>query len=461
MSDRLDFEIDTELETGLITGNAGVPGLIEAFRQTGTAAVIDREVKLKLRKRGLAASEMAESLLALWAAGGERAEDLDQFRQDKALALLLGHDLPAAQTARDFLAQFHADDLPLLQEGKASVPGESAPLQGLAKANQELVLDLQCRRPVKTATIDVDATVIACDKRAAKRAYDGRCGYQPVQALWAEQEVLLADEFRDGNVPAGSGNRRVVEKALAALPGGIEKIYLRGDSALYEHELMGWLDERAIGYAISADMSAQLAACIAALPQDHWRLDQEEKDAIREWAEVNYLPTDGIWKKDAVSPRRYLAIRLRPRQGELLRNGNPVRHFCIVTNRSDPDGGSGLDLIRWHRLKAGTIEHAHDVLINELAGAALPSQKFGANAAWLRLNVLLYNLLSAYKRVGLPEELHTARPKRLRFLLLNTVGKVVRHARETLLRCAKQIAQTLAGPPRTRFALKRPNLAGG
>src|SRR5205823_7378620 len=53
--------------------------------------------------------------------------------------------------------------------------------------------------------------------------------------------------------------------------------------------------------------------------------------------------------------------------------------------------------------------------------AALPSQKFGANAAWLRLNVILYNLLSAYQRVGLPEEFHTARPKRLRFLLLNTV----------------------------------------
>ena len=46
--------------------------------------------------------------------------------------------------------------------------------------------------------------------------------------------------------------------------------------------------------------------------------------------------------------------------------------------------------------------------------------------------MILYNLLSAFKRVGLPEEF-TARPKRLRFLLLNTVGKVVRHARETHL----------------------------
>jgi hypothetical protein len=78
-----------------------VPGLIEAFRQTGTAAVINREIQLKSRRRGLSPSETAESLLALWAAGVERAEDLDQFRQDKALTLLLGHDLPAAQTARD------------------------------------------------------------------------------------------------------------------------------------------------------------------------------------------------------------------------------------------------------------------------------------------------------------------------------------------------------------------------
>src|SRR5260370_9318347 len=223
MADRLDFESDTEIETGLITGHAGVPGLIEAFRLTGTAAVIDREVKVKQRKRGLSASEMVESLLALWAAGGERAEDLDEFRQDKALALLLGHDLPAAQTARDFLAQFHAEDLPLLQDGKSSVASETVPLAGLATANAELILDLQCRRPVKTATLDVDATVTAADKRPAKRAYDGHRGYQPALALWAEQDVIVADEFRDGNVPAGSGNRRVVAEATAPPPRRIPK----------------------------------------------------------------------------------------------------------------------------------------------------------------------------------------------------------------------------------------------
>ncbi len=42
-------------------------------------------------------------------------------------------------------------------------------------------------------------------------------------------------------------------------------------------------------------MSRQLAQSIAALSKDHWKADQPETDAIREWAAVDYLPSDGIW----------------------------------------------------------------------------------------------------------------------------------------------------------------------
>ena len=69
MNRRLNFKIDTEIKPGLITARAGVPSLIEAFRLTGTAAVVDRTVKLKKRKRGLSSSEMVESFPAPWAAG--------------------------------------------------------------------------------------------------------------------------------------------------------------------------------------------------------------------------------------------------------------------------------------------------------------------------------------------------------------------------------------------------------
>ena len=60
-----------------------------------------------------------------------------------------------------------------------------------------------------------------------------------------------------------------------------------------------------------------------------------------------------------------------------------------------------------------------------------------ANAAWLRLAVLTYNVLTALKRLALPAELIAARPKRLRFLIFCTPGKLVHHARRTLLRLGR------------------------
>ena len=96
MRGRLKFEIDTELEPSLLTVRAGLPSLIEAYRLSGTAAVVDATIKFKTRKRRLTPSERVESHLALLAAGCERAEDFDHFRQHKALAEPIGHELPAA-----------------------------------------------------------------------------------------------------------------------------------------------------------------------------------------------------------------------------------------------------------------------------------------------------------------------------------------------------------------------------
>ena len=86
--------------------------------------------------------------------------------------------------------------------------------------------------------------------------------------------------------------------------------------------------------------------------------------------------------------------------------------------------------------KAGTIEAAHPVLKNELAAGVLPCGRFGANAAWLRLAVLTHNVLTALKRLALPAELLSARPKRLRFLFFHAAGRLVHHARQVLLRLA-------------------------
>ena len=92
--------------------------------------------------------------------------------------------------------------------------------------------------------------------------------------------------------------------------------------------------------------------------------------------------------------------------------------------------------------------HAGVPLVVELfrasgAAGSLPSGKFGANAGWFRLNALTYNLLSLLQRVALPGEFWTARPKRLRFLLFNTVEKVVHHARRMFLRLGPEVHRGL------------------
>ena len=153
---------------------------------------------------------------------------------------------------------------------------------------------------------------------------------------------------------------------------------------------------------------------------------------IRDCADVAFVPGEKSERKET-QPLRYVAIRMRKRQGELFDDGALVKQYAVLSNRWDL---TAPRLIEWHREKAGTIEGVHDVLKNELAAGVLPCKYFGANAAWLRLAVLSHNVLIALKRLALPAEWLMARPKRLRFLIFSTPGRVVQHARRTLLRLA-------------------------
>lgn len=450
---RLPFEVDERIDDSLVTAHAGVPLLVELFRAIGAAGVLDESVKLKSRKRGLAASEMAESLFALWASGGERCEDLRQLREDAALAVLLGHEIPASNTARDFMESFHEENLPLLQSGeKAVVPSESAPLQGLAKVNRRLSEWAQENAPEKTATLDIDASIYVCGKESATMTYEGERGYQPVVVVWAEKDLVVADEFRTGNVPARMGNIRILEKAFAALPAGVETVYVRSDSAFYGHKELRFLDGKKAGYGISAVMTPELRAAVERLAESDWKTITEETDAVRQWAEVAFCPDDGDHRKEGPVARRYLAIRIKKKQGILFADGSDRKHFAVVTNLE----WEGDKILDWQRKKAGTVEHVHDVMKNGLAAGAFPSGKFGANAAWFRLNVICYNLISLFKRQTLPGEFWTAKPKKLRFVLLNTIGKVIRHAGKTMLRLSTEAIRTLFDGSRRKISLPAP-----
>jgi hypothetical protein len=224
-------------------------------------------------------------------------------------------------------------------------------------------------------------------------------------AVWAERDLILRDEFRDGNVPAGSGLLEVAQEAVATLPKGLEEIYFRSDSAGYTHDLLNWLRADVEGrppilFGISADMSVELRGAIEKLGEPAWnRLARShaEPDERRHWAEVEFIPDQPSHVKGR-RPDRYLAIRIQPKQGQLFSDGSQVKHFAIVTNDWMRRGD---EIIHWQRGRCGTIEHTHEVLKNELGAGTLPCGRFGANAAWFRLNALTYNLLSLIRQTAL------------------------------------------------------------
>ena len=391
--------------------------------------------------RGYAEATCVETLVALLAAGGECVDDVRVLHADAGLKRLWGRAvLPAAETLRAFLNRFHDEAAVAARvPHTAYIPAESAGLRGLAAVHTRLLRSLQERAPQTHATLDVDATVIASDKHTALPVYEGGTGYQPLQVRWVEQDVWVVSQFRDGNVPAQSGVLEIVQQSVATLRAlGVTQFAVRMDSAGYQHAVLDFLRAEHIPFAISADLSPELRRKVEALAEPAWRPFRQWRGAElvhrdREWAEVEFVPSDGSTRK-TLDPDRYLVIRARRRQGELFADGASVHYYATVTNRWEWDGER---LLRWSHERCGTVEPAHDVLKNELGGGVLPGYRFGANAAWWQLVVLTHNLLSALKRLALPDEWAALRPRRLRFLLFHVAGRLVLHGRRLVLRIAR------------------------
>jgi len=438
-----------------VTPWGGAALVVELYRKAGIEAGVERALPKKKSSKGLRQGQVVESFVLLSALGGDCIEDMERLRQDKGLEVMLGYQPPAPETARQWLDKFHDDSLMQIRPLQGSfIPKESTALAGLKEPNRQAIWTYVERvKPSYEVTFDVDAQLVETAKANAKYCYEGYRALQPMEVEWAETVLVLADDLREGNVPAGRGIKEIVDEAYNVLPPGPWRVKIRSDSAGYQQDVLDHWQEREWQFAVSADMSQGLKQEIEALPQEAWKIWKEEKQGmIREWAEVPYIPSRHYEKKDS-QPYRYLAVRVRRQQGELFEDGARLRHFAIVTNIWDRDG---KELLEWQRGRAGTIEHIHHILNNELAGGVYPSAKHGANAAWLRLQVLTHNLLQLLKAVALPQEYAAARPKRLRFAVFTQFGRVVSHAGRMLLRIAKEGWQKLIGPAYHRILALSP-----
>ena len=448
----LPYGVEVTEEAEAVTARSGLPLVVETMRALGLSRAIAEAVKIRERESGYSETEKIEALVLVLASGGECLDDLNVLKADRGLCRLLGRELPSADTLRNFLYAFH--DEALLDEARerrpagqvAYIPAENAALGGLGRVNVELVHGVVAAGKGTRATLDHDATIQESHKQDALAHYKGGRGYQPAAIYWVEQDLVVADEYRDGNVPAGMENLRLIQKGFATLPLTVTEYYFRADSACYDESVLKWLadPEREpgvrgpIGFTISADMTEALRMVCERVPEEGWALLEERAEERVAVAEVEFTP--GNWPKDAW-PLRYVALRIRKDQGLRFAGGYDTRYLAVVSNRRELPAA---EVIRWHWGKAGTIELVHDVMKNELGARVPPCSRFGANAAWYRLSLLTYNVLSAMKSLALPAGLSTARPKRLRFVVFTLAGRIISHAGQLVVRISQE-AERIAG----------------
>lgn len=448
------FEIDPRPLEEMASPHAGLLSTSRALRSLKIPDLVAANLHLKQRGRGCSDGQYIESLVLLQTAGGDCPEDMSLLAGDQCLERGLGFALPKTGAVRAFLNRFHDPALELARPPRAVqksfIMPSSQPVQGLQSVlaggvRRTAKLYAQQGQALRLATVDQDATIIESHKQNALAHYEGGRGYQPMVAVWAEADLVLADEFRDGNVPAQQEPLTCARLAFAALPETIQARYFRGDSACHENELLGWLKhpDRAqepggrIGFAVSARLSAELAKAITQVKETDWKtFDQEADGTLRQWAEVVFVPSEAGERKDS-QPLRYVGLRLLKPQGVLFNDGTDRHHHAVVTNL-DWDGAK---LLNWHREKAGTVEHVHDEVKNALAGGHLPSQHFAVNAAWFKLALLTYNIASAVKGLCFSPQERTARFKKYRLLLVHLAGRMSRFQCKLRLRfCASKEA---------------------
>jgi hypothetical protein len=470
----LPYKYEEEKKEAGLTALAGLPVYLDLASVIGLSDHIRTHMHLR-PTQGWTDEQVLLSLILLNLAGGDHVDDVRILEHDEGFTRVLKRMelkglarkerrvmerrwrkehhrvVPSPPAILRYLEEFHNPGEEKNREpGKAFIPAPNGHLADLIKVNKDLVASIQSRTPKKEATLDMDATVDGTTKKNALFSYKGYRAYQPLNTYWAEQGLILHTEFRDGNVPAGYEQLRILKEALDMLPPGVEKIYLRSDTAGYQHDLLKFCEtrEQRIEFTVGSDVTQEFKRAVHEVEEADWNpLMKKVKGKMvstdTQWAEVCFVP-EAIARSKKGPVYRYLATRCPLKQdvlpgmeGQLpfqTMESNTVRYkiFGIVTNRDIP----GNELINWHYERCGKSEEAHSIMKEDLAGGYLPSSLFGANAAWWWIMILAFNLNSAMKRLVL-KKWASKRMKAIRFSLINLPGRIMEHAREIVIRIAK------------------------
>lgn len=419
-------------------------GLVPVMRladKAGLSTLAQDRLSVPTDKGANAGAKIA-TLVAGMVAGADSIIDMDQLRHGGMSTLF--DRIYAPSTLGSFLRSFtfgHVRQLDAVASRfLANLAGQAPALMPPTSSNDYVF-------------VDVDDTIIEVHghhKQGSGFGYSGVRGLNALVATVTTQDsapVVVAQRLRRGSCGSPRGAGRLIADAIATtrrLPGmQQQKILVRADSAYYGHPSISAALKAGADVSVTARMTAPVQRAIATIPDNGWQTIQYP-DAIfdedtRRWISVAEV---------AEVPFTAFASQKKPKQvpGRLV-----VRRIPEL-NKKDVDEPGLFDLHRFHAvfttsdldtITADKTHRQHAVIeqvnadLKNSALAHMPSGKFTANAAWLVLAVMAFNLTRAAGVVA-GAGLAKATTATIRRRLVTVPARTARSARRLVLHLPKQ-----------------------
>ncbi len=302
-------------------------------------------------------------------------------------------------------------------------------------------------RPVRITFLDVDDTIRQVHGYAKQGAGFGYSGVRGLNIQLATlttptaAPVIARARLRRGNVGSASGAGRLVAQAMttAKAAGVAGQVMVRADSAYFGWALVGAAIRHGAWFSVTARMNKKVTATIAAIPDDAWTpikyphaiWEETESRWVSdaEVAEVPFVAFTSRRKAQHVSCRLVVrrVKRLQPRasdgseQGELFATW---RYHAFITN-STLGMVQADEFHRDHAIVEQVIAELKDGPI-----AHLPSGSYRANAAWVAMAVIAFNLARV---TAVAADMKAARWATVRRKIINVPARVATTGRRLIL----------------------------
>jgi Transposase DDE domain group 1 len=416
-----------------VVAHVGLHALGRFADRLGLADLLSARVpisgeRLPLHDRG----KVLVQAMVMMAGGGEACSDIEKLRAQPALFGEVCSDSTLYRTFFQLDPATVAGLWAAMSSARAQVWSRAAATTGDA--------------PV---VLDIDSSlheIHSENKELTGPTYKGGFGFHPLYCFADATGEALAVRLRPGN--AGANNVidlvGVLDAAIDGLPGEMAIGHRVGDHpGLLRRDLQVRADSAAgrtfalacrarnVGFAVVARSNEQIHAAISrvAYDSDLWQPAIRQNGEARKGAAVLEV-TDLVDLSDW-PPGTRLIIRREPLHPGAQQSLFPSQCYRYWGHYTDGEGDP-VDLDRHMRAHAHVEGHIRR--LKDSAANRFPFCDFDANAAWLAVVCMADALVRWFQQLCLTGPLAAAEPKTLRWALWHTPARIIRRARQQIVR---------------------------